>query len=168
MDNKLQEITEYIHDMKIKRAFFGGYDREDVYIKFGEVVQMFQKYIEEVQEKEKEQIESYEQRIRTSEMLITELNKKIGNMAVQQKGIAQEKEKMRDVYKGYCTNILQQYSDSLRALSNEFSNILENVTTLQQSIVDIDLVGVFEEKIEALPEKEDTGLIQGQEEKVDC
>ena len=53
MDN-LQEINTYITEMKIKKTFFGGYDREDVYVKIGNIVEMFQRNIEEMQKKEKE------------------------------------------------------------------------------------------------------------------
>ena len=52
--DRLQEINEYINDMKIKKAFFGGYDKEDVYKKIGVIVDLFRKFTEEQQEKQKE------------------------------------------------------------------------------------------------------------------
>ena len=52
--DRLQEINEYINDMQIKKAFFGGYDKEDVYKKIGVIVDLFRKFTEEQQEKEKE------------------------------------------------------------------------------------------------------------------
>ena len=156
--DRLQEINEYINDMKIKKTLFGGYDREDVYKKIGAIVELFQKFTEEQQEKEKELIEGYEKRLQASEMLNTELNKKLGSLAAEQKNVIQEKEKMREVYKDYCANILQQYSDSLRTLSAEFTQILDNVTNLQKNIVDADMfekigAGIETEQISELPEE---------------
>ena len=147
--DRLQEINEYINDMKIKKAFFGGYDKEDVYKKIGVIVDLFRKFTEEQQEKEKELIEGYEKRLQASDMLNMELNKKLGSLAAEQKNVIEEKEKMKEVYKEYCANILQQYSNSLRALSAEFTQILDNVTNLQKDIVDEDLFEKLDAEIEA-------------------
>lgn len=147
--DRLQEINEYINDMKIKKAFFGGYDKEDVYKKIGVIVDLFRKFTEEQQEKEKELIEGYEKRLQASDMLNMELNKKLGSLAAEQKNVIEEKEKMKEVYKEYCANILQQYSNSLRALSAEFTQILDNVTNLQKDIVDEDLFEKLGAEIEA-------------------
>lgn len=156
--DRLQEINEYINDMKIKKSLFGGYDREDVYKKIGVIVEMFRKFIEEQQAKDKELIEGYEKRLQASDMLNTELNKKLGSLAAEQKSVIQENEKMREVYKDYCSNILQQYSDSLRTLSAEFTQILDNVTNLQKNIVDADMfekigAGIETEQIPELLEE---------------
>lgn len=147
--DRLQEINEYINDMKIKKAFFGGYDKEDVYKKIGVIVDLFRKFTEEQQEKQKELIEGYEKRLQASDMLNMELNKKLGSLAAEQKNVIEEKEKMKEVYKEYCANILQQYSNSLRALSAEFTQILDNVTNLQKDIVDEDLFEKLGAEIEA-------------------
>ena len=147
--DRLQEINEYINDMKIKKAFFGGYDKEDVYKKIGVIVDLFRKFTEEQQEKQKELIEGYEKRLQASDMLNMELNKKLGSLAAEQKNVIEEKEKMNEVSKEYCANILQQYSNSLRALSAEFTQILDNVTNLQKDIVDEDLFEKLGAEIEA-------------------
>ena len=147
--DRLQEINEYINDMKIKKAFFGGYDKEDVYKKIGVIVDLFRKFTEEQQEKQKELIEGYEKRLQASDMLNMELNKKLGSLAAEQKNVIEEKEKMKEVYKEYCAKILQQYSNSLRALSAEFTQILDNVTNLQKDIVDEDLFEKLGAEIEA-------------------
>lgn len=147
--DRLQEINEYINDMKIKKAFFGGYDKEDVYKKIDVIVDLFRKFTEEQQEKQKELIEGYEKRLQASDMLNMELNKKLGSLAAEQKNVIEEKEKMKEVYKEYCANILQQYSNSLRALSAEFTQILDNVTNLQKDIVDEDLFEKLGAEIEA-------------------
>ena len=147
--DRLQEINEYINDMKIKKAFFGGYDKEDVYKKIGVIVDLFRKFTEEQQEKEKELIEGYEKRLQASDMLNMELNKKLGNLDAEQNNVIEEKEKMKEVYKEYCANILQQYSNSLRTLSAEFTQILDNVTNLQKDIADEDLFEKLGAEIEA-------------------
>ena len=147
--DRLQEINEYINDMKIKKAFFGGYDKEDVYKKIGVIVDLFRKFTEEQQEKQKELIEGYEKSLQASDMLNMELNKKLGNLAAEQKNVIEEKEKMKEDYKEYCAKILQQYSNSLRALSAEFTQILDNVTNLQKDIVDEDLFEKLGAEIEA-------------------
>ena len=157
--DELQDINTYISEMKIKKTFFGGYDREDVYVKIGNIAEMFQRNVEEMQKKEKELEEGYEKRLQASEMLIAELNKKIGSLTAEQKGALQEQERMKEVYKQYCSNILQQYSDSLRTLSAEFTQILDNVTNLQKNIVDVDIFEQFDSEIEMeqtakIPEKE--------------
>ena len=110
---------------------------------------LFRKFTEEQQEKQKELIEGYEKRLQASDMLNMELNKKLGSLAAEQKNVIEEKEKMKEVYKEYCANILQQYSNSLRALSAEFTQILDNVTNLQKDIVDEDLFEKLGAEIEA-------------------
>lgn len=146
--DKLQEISNYVGNMKIRKTIFGGYDREDVFIKMQELVNMFQAYVNEEQEKQKEVIVDYELRIQTSQLLVGELNKKIANLSAEQKSAESEKEQMKSAYKEYCSNILQQYSDSLRTLSTEFTQIMENITALQQNLIEGDFLEAIEVKIE--------------------
>lgn len=149
---KLQEISNYVGNMKIKKTFFGGYDREDVIIKMQEIVNMFQEYVMEEQEKQKKVIEDYELRMQTSQLLVGELNKKIANLSAEQKNSEVEKEQMKMAYKDYCSNILQQYSDSLKTLSAEFTQIMDNITKLQQNLIEGDLLDVVEVKEEKVLE----------------
>lgn len=58
--NELQEITDYIHSMKIKKTIFGGYEREDVLVKMGELTSMFQRYIDELRKEEQEKQKQYQ------------------------------------------------------------------------------------------------------------
>lgn len=143
--DKTQELNAYISNMKIKKTLFGGYDREDVYVKIGKIVELFQESLDEMEKEKAKLEEGYEKRLEASELLIAELNKKIGGLTIEQKNAIQEKERMKDFYKEYCSNILQQYSDSLRTLSAEFTQVLDNVTNLQKNIVDAD----FFEKVES-------------------
>lgn len=156
---KLQEISNYVGSMKIKKTFFGGYDREDVIIKMQEIVNMFQEYVMEEQEKQKKVIEDYELRMQTSQLLVGELNKKIANLSAEQKNSEAEKEQMKVAYKDYCSGILQQYSDSLKTLSAEFTQIMDNITKLQQNLIEgdlLDVVEVEEEKVLEVIEEEET------------
>ena len=147
---KLQEISNYVGNMKIKKTFFGGYDRDDVIGKMQEIVNMFQDYVMEEKEKQKKVIEDYEFRVQTSQLLIVELNKKISNLSTEQQNAELEKEQMKSAYKEYCSNILQQYSDSLKTLSAEFTQIMENITMLRQNLIEGDFLDAIEVKGEAL------------------
>lgn len=146
---RLQEISEFVDNLKIKKTFLGGYDREDVFVKMQELIVLFQKCLEEEQERQKQVINDYERQLQTSKMLVKELNKKLSSLLVAQKNLEQENLKMKDVYKEYCSNILQQYSDSLRTLSSEFSQILDNITNLQQNIINTEMFEGLEDKITA-------------------
>lgn len=165
--DKTQELNTYISNMKIKKTLFGGYDREDVYVKIGKIVELFQQSLDEMEKEKAKLEEGYEKRLEASEMLIAELNKKIGGLTIEQKNAIQEKEKMKEFYKEYCSNILQQYSDSLRTLSAEFTQVLDNVTNLQKNIVDAD----FFEKVESGivdVEKIESTVSAGNVESIEC
>ena len=67
---------------------------------------------------------------------------------LEQKNIERKKEKMQDAYKDYCSNILKQYSESLCALSTEFSKILDNITVLQKDMAQPDIFDKIEIHVE--------------------
>ena len=155
--DKLQEISNFVEGMKIRKTLFGGYDKADVEMKFTELLVMFKKCLEEEQENHKAQIADCETRLQTSQMLVNEMNKKLCSLMEEQKQMEDEKEKMKNAYKGYCANILQKYSDSLRTLSTEFTQILNNITNLQQNMIELDLFDEMEVRIE---EKEPEALLE--------
>lgn len=70
--------------------------------------------------------------------------KQIEELQEIQDHLEQEKISMKQSYKAYCSNVLQQYSESLRTLSTEFSQILENVTNLQKAVVEAEAMDIFE------------------------
>lgn len=152
--DKLQKISDYVGNMKIRKTFFGGYDREDVIIKMQEIVNMFQDCMMEEKEKQKEIIADYELRIHTSQVLVNELNKKIAALSENQKNAEAEKEQMKSAYKEYCSNLLSQYSDSLKTLSAEFTQIMDNITKLQQNLIEGDMLDAIEVKVEDVVEEE--------------
>ena len=130
----------------------GGYDREDVYMKMNELVEVFKEYVKEELEsqnnqreqieaelqRQKSEIETYKQKLQESQSLVVDLNMKLNELTAEQATTLCEMEEQKNTYKKYCSNILEQYSGSLRTLSTEFSKILENISLLQQNIVELD------------------------------
>lgn len=168
---KFEKVINYINNVKIKKTFFGGYDREDVYVKMNEIVDIFKEYMKDEQddqeaqrkeiekelEKQKQQMEEYKMQLCGARALVEELNEKLSFLEVEKENAEKEKDKMKLIYKEYCSNILHQYSDSLHTLSSEFASALDNIAKLQQSIVDMEKMGNLEEldlDIEAIEEKE--------------
>ena len=116
---KLQEISNYVGNMKIRKTFFGGYDREDVFVKMQELVNMFQECIEEEQDKQKKLVEDYEIRIQTSQRMLIEINKRIAELSLEQKNAEAEKEKMIREAEGQAEAIMkvqQANADGIRFL----------------------------------------------------
>lgn len=158
--DKLLEISNYVRDLTIKKTFFGGYDRDDVFEKIQELMGMFRSYAKEEKLKQQKIMEDYELRIRTSQAMISELNKKIAILSEEQKNVELEKQQMKTAYKEYCSHMLEQYSDSLRTLSTEFTQIMENITALQQNLLEEDFLDVMEVRIEDAIETEKTTVIE--------
>lgn len=159
---RLQEISEYLEGLKIKRTLIGGYDREDVDAKLGELQDMIQECMEEQEEQER-LLEDYDFRLHTSRMLVKKLKKKLREMTNEQESLELEKEKLKETYKEYCSNILQKYSESLRTLSTEFSEILDNITNLQKNIIDAESFEELQVNLDvndakALPEQDVQGF----------
>lgn len=163
----LDKIRSYINKMNIRKAIIGGYDREDVYIKINGLVDVFREYVkDELEDKElqrrkiemqfqqqKEEIEEYKQKLQESENTIVQLQQKLDEFAKVQVETEHEMEEMKDTYKKYCSNILEQYSGSLRTLSTEFSKILENISMLQQNIIELDSIETLEIPVDPAEEK---------------
>lgn len=158
--DKLLEISNYVRDLTIKKTFFGGYDRDDVFEKIQELMEMFRAYAKEEKLKQQKIMEDYELRIRASQAMVGELNKKIAVLSEEQKNAETEKQQMRTAYKEYCSQMLGQYSDSLRTLSTEFTQIMENITALQQNLLEEDFLDAMEVRIEDAMETEDTAAIE--------
>lgn len=142
--SSMQEITEFVENIQIKKTFLGGYDRRDVELKIDTLCAMFEKVLKDEREKHQTELNECESTIQTSKMLVTEMNKKLVAMT-------EEQSKMKGVYKEYCSNILKQYSESLRTLSTEFTQILENITSLQNNMIELE---VFDEIELAIEDKE--------------
>ncbi len=156
--DKLREVNEYIDQMKLKKVIFGGYDKDDVYIKINNIIDLFQKCVDKYEEEENSLIRDYEKRMQEQDVLISELNEKIESLTKEQKKTIAEKEKIKAAYKDYCSTILTEYSNSLRSLSLEFTQVLENVAKLQKGLKDNAIFNQIEaiegEEILELPEGE--------------
>lgn len=118
--DKLQELKEYIDQMKIKKALFGGYNKEDVQLKFDMVYAMFEKAMKDQEAKEAELISQFEERL--------------SKLVEEKMKMEEELIEMRNSYKSCCENMLSEYKVSLKALSGEFSRILDNVSNMQKMI----------------------------------
>lgn len=138
---KFEKVLNYINDIKIKKTLFGGYDRNDVYMKMNEIVDIFKEYMKDEQDAHKAQME--------------ELNEKICALEAEKERVEKEKEKMKETYKEYCSNILHQYSDSLHTLSSQFAGALNNIAKLQQSIDDMEKLDKLELSMEEVEEVEE-------------
>lgn len=118
--NKLQEMKEYMSQMKLKKVLLGGYSKEDVQLKIDMMYAMFEKAMKEQEAKEEELIAQFEERL---------------NKLVEEKmHLEEEQIEMRNSYKSCCENMLSEYKISLKTLSGEFSRILDNVSNIQKMI----------------------------------
>ena len=102
---RFEKVINYINNVKIKKTIFGGYDREDVYMKMNEIVDIFKEYmkdereeqeaqrkeIEEELREQKRKIEEYKIQLQSSQALIEELNKKLSTLAVEKMNTEKEK-----------------------------------------------------------------------------
>lgn len=162
MNDKLQELKERIEQMRLKKVMFGGYDKKDVQTKFEMALAMFQKCMKDQEDKEKAMIIAYEKQIeemkalqeeieekkKISDSLIIDLNKNISELTEENEMMVQEQHKIKESYKAYCSEIIKQYSESLRSLSGEFSRILENVSSLQREINEESIIGGLDKVLE--------------------
>lgn len=155
--DKLREVNEYIDQMKLKKVIFGGYDKDDVYIKINNIIDLFQKCVDKYEEEEKSIIRDYESRMKEQDALISELKRKLETAEKEQKKTFAEKEKIKSAYKEYCSTILTEYSNSLRSLSLEFTQVLENVARLQKGLKE----NAIFNQIEAIEDEEILELPEG-------
>ena len=72
----------------------------------------------------------------------------IARQEAEIKELQEKQVQMREAYKEYCENILQQYGTSLRSLSGEFTRILDDVVNLQKEIVSIDVYAGLDKALE--------------------
>ena len=163
---KLQELKACKDKMKMRKVLFGGYDRQDVQDKIDVLYSLAEKNIKEQYEMEQallatveeqkrsfqEQTEAlkkdFENQQKASEFLMIELNKNISELTEENETLVLKQGKMREAYKEYCETILKQYSESLCALSGEFTKILDNVANLQKEIGSKDILREMDRALE--------------------
>lgn len=163
---KLNELKECKEKMILRSALFGGYNKQDVQDKINALYKLAEKNINEHHELEEalfatvreqkahfeQQIEElkvdFEKRQKASDFLIIELNKTISELTEENEDLVLKQGKMKAAYKEYCETTLQQYASSLRSLTNEFSQILDNVVNLQQEISSKDIIEEMDRALE--------------------
>lgn len=118
--SKLQELKEYMSQMKLKKVLLGGYSKEDVQLKIDMMYAMFEKVMKDQEAKEAE--------------LIAQLEERLNKLVEEKMQMEEEKIEMRNSYKSCCENMLNEYKVSLKTLSGEFSRILDNVSNIQKMI----------------------------------
>lgn len=118
--SKLQELKEYMSQMKLKKVLLGGYSKEDVQLKIDMMYAMFEKIMKDQEAKEAE--------------LIAQLEERLNKLVEEKMQMEEEKIEMRNSYKSCCENMLNEYKVSLKTLSGEFSRILDNVSNIQKMI----------------------------------
>ena len=70
---------------------------------------------------------------------MVELNRNISSLTEENEALVIKQHKMKEAYKEYCESILNQYSNSLCSLSNEFSRMMDNVSNMQKEIMNKDI-----------------------------
>ena len=117
----MEDLKKYKDGLQFKKVFIGGLDRKDVQDKMTELYNMAGRNMAKQKAKE------------------DELLANVARLEDEVKSLQEKQEKMREAYKEYCETILQQYGNSLRSLSGEFTRILDDVVSLQKEIVSIDV-----------------------------
>lgn len=164
----LEKIESYINEMNIKKAIIGGYDREDVYSKMNGLIDVLREYVkEEMEENElqrrkaemqlvqqKEEVEGYKKKLADLQSTVAELQKKLDSLTNEQIEAEKGMEEMKDICKKCCSDIVEHYSGSLQTLSAEFSKMLENISMLQQNIVELEGIKTIKKSSDVIEEEE--------------
>ncbi|MEE1086574.1 MAG: hypothetical protein U0L05_05350 [Schaedlerella sp.] len=104
--DKLQEMKEYMKPNQLKKVMFGGYNKEDVHMKFEMLAAMLDDYVKEQAEKEKVMLADFENKLQemqqefdnkkqVTDFLIIDLNKSISEITSQNKNMEVEHSALR-------------------------------------------------------------------------
>lgn len=138
--DKLQEMKDYMQQNQLRKALFGGYNKEDVHIKFDMLSAMLDNFVKEQEEKE--------------EAKFSELQRRIDALTAENEQMVQNQYRLKEAYKTYCSEFVKRYSESLDALSGEFNKMLDNVSTMQKSISEESIVEGLEKALEMMEGKD--------------
>ena len=138
--DKLQEMKDYMQQNQMKKVMFGGYNKQDVHMKFDMLQAMLDNYVKEQAEKE--------------EAKLAELQRTIDALTAGNEKMIQNQYRLKEAYKTYCSEFVKRYSESLDALSGEFNKMLDNVTTMQKSISEESIVEGLEKALEMMEGKD--------------
>ena len=136
-------LKEFKEQVQLKKVMFGGYDKKDVQLKFDIFYEMVERYMDEQKKEFEARIEAltsdFEKKQQAAEFVVRELNQSVNSLTEENEALVVKQHQMKEVYKEYCENILNQYSTSLCSLSNEFSRIMDNVSNMQKEIMSKDI-----------------------------
>ncbi len=124
--------------MEFRKVLFGGYDKKEVNM----AIDMLKK---EYEAKMNAMKNDYEAKF---DKMQKDLMEDIHSLTSENEALVVKQKEMRVAYKEYCETTLQQYANSLRSLSNEFSQILDNVVNLQKEIGSKDIFSEMDHALE--------------------
>ena len=124
--------------MEFRKVIFGGYDKKEVNM----AIDMLKK---EYEAKMNAMKNDYEAKF---DKMQKDLMEDIHSLISENEALVVKQKEMRVAYKEYCETTLQQYANSLRSLSNEFSQILDNVVNLQKEIGSKDIFSEMDHALE--------------------
>ena len=124
--------------MEFRKVLFGGYDKKEVNM----AIDMLKK---EYEAKMNAMKNDYEAKF---DKMQKDLMEDIHSLISENEALVVKQKEMRVAYKEYCETTLQQYANSLRSLSNEFSQILDNVVNLQKEIGSKDIFSEMDHALE--------------------
>ena len=142
--------------MEFKKVLFGGYNKKEVQAFIDSMKKEYEskadtmkkEFESKVATMEKEFDEKIESMQADYDKMQKDLNEDIHSLTAENESLVVKQQEMRVAYKEYCETTLQQYANSLRSLSNEFSRVLDNVVNLQQEIGSKDIFSEMDRALE--------------------
>ena len=131
--------------MEFRKVLFGGYDKKEVQ----KAIDMLKKEYEAKMTSMQKEFETKVEAMQADfDKMQNDLKEDIHSLTCENESLVIKQQEMRVAYKEYCETTLQQYANSLRSLSNEFSQILDNVVNLQKEIGSKDIFGEMDRALE--------------------
>ena len=142
--------------MEFRKVLFGGYDKKEVQMAIdmlkkeyeAKILSMQKDFETKTEAKQKEFDAKLEEMQADYEKMQKDLSEDIHSLTSENEALVIKQGKMKTAYKEYCETTLQQYANSLRALSNEFSHVLDNVVNLQKEIGSKDILEEMDRALE--------------------
>ncbi len=143
--DKLQEIKEYLKQDHLKKVMFGGYNKEDIRMKFVRIVTLLDEYVKEQAEKESVMLADFESKFqamqeeietnkKVTEFLIGDLNKNISEMASQNKELEAEHLELCETIKELTTENERMFQNQLKIKAAYKSYCSEIVKRYSESL----------------------------------
>ena len=142
--------------MEFRKVLFGGYDKKEVKKALDMLKKEYEAKMESMKKEFDTKVESmikeFDKKLDSMQAdydkMQKDLNEDIHSLTAENESLVVKQQEMRVAYKEYCETTLQQYATSLRSLSNEFSQILDNVVNLQKEIGSKDIFGEMDRALE--------------------